>query len=227
MLALVVEDEVKLASLIKKGLENEGFTADVAHDGNMAYEQASCTDYDVIILDLMLPGMDGLTVCRRLREEGNETPILILTAKDEVNDKVAGLNAGADDYLTKPFSFDELVARLRALLRRARELKSENLTVGELSLDTATHEAIRGDRRVQLSGTEYRILEYLMRHPNQIVTRGAIEEHVWGYGFVSNSNLVDVYIRYLRRKIDEGFNVRLLETVRGEGYRLVSGGSNS
>ncbi|HHY98953.1 MAG TPA: response regulator transcription factor [Firmicutes bacterium] len=227
MLALVVEDEVKLASLIKKGLENEGFTADVAHDGNMAYEQASCTDYDVIILDLMLPGMDGLTVCRRLREEGNETPILILTAKDEVNDKVAGLNAGADDYLTKPFSFDELVARLRALLRRARELKSENLTVGELSLDTATHEAIRGDRRVQLSGTEYRILEHLMRHPNQIVTRGAIEEHVWGYGFVSNSNLVDVYIRYLRRKIDEGFNVRLLETVRGEGYRLVSGGSNS
>lgn len=223
MFVLVVEDETKLASLIKKGLENEGFTVDAVCDGDAAYERASCTDYDVIILDLMLPGMDGLTVCRRLRAEGNEIPILILTAKDEVNDKVAGLNAGADDYLTKPFAFDELIARLRALLRRGKELRPEKLVVADLILDTATHEVIRGERRARLSGTEYRILEYLMNHPGQIVTRAAIEEHVWGYDFIPNSNLVDVYIRYLRRKVDEGFDTRLLETVRGEGYRLSSG----
>jgi len=225
MFILVVEDETKLASLIRKGLEDEGFTVDVVYDGNTAYEQALYADYDVIILDLMLPGMDGLTVCRRLRDEGNKTPILILTAKDEVSDKVTGLNAGADDYLTKPFSFDELIARLRALFRRGKELKPEKLAVADLILDTTTHEAIRGEKRIQLSGTEYRILEYLMRHPNQIVTRGAIEEHVWGYDFVPNSNLVDVYIRYLRKKIDEGFDTKLLQTVRGEGYRLSSGWS--
>ncbi|NPV54304.1 MAG: response regulator transcription factor [Firmicutes bacterium] len=227
MLVLLVEDEVKLASVIKKGLENEGFTVDAVYDGAAAYERASCSEYDVIILDLMLPEMDGLTVCQRLREEGNRTPILMLTAKDEVTDKVMGLNAGADDYLTKPFSFDELIARLRALLRRGRDLKPENLVVADLVLDTSTHEAVRGGKRIQLSGTEYRILEYLMRHPNQVVTRGGIEEHVWGYDFVPNSNLVDVYIRYLRRKIDEGFERRLLETVRGEGYRLSAGPSST
>jgi DNA-binding response OmpR family regulator len=192
----------------------------VAHDGKEGYEWARNFDYDCIVLDIMLPKMDGLELCRRLRQEGNSTNILILTAKDTVDDRVAGLDAGADDYLVKPFAFRELLARMRALRRRSSDQRTTRLQVGDLTLDLVAHQAERQGQPITLTAKEFALLEFLMCHPNQILSRTVIAEHVWGYNFRHQSNVVDVYIWYLRRKIDDPFDVPLIQTVRGMGYRL-------
>ncbi|MDI6638511.1 MAG: response regulator transcription factor [Bacillota bacterium] len=220
MRVLVVEDEDKIAAFIKKGLEEEGYAVDVVGDGESALDYASSVDYDVIILDIMLPRRDGISVCQKLRERGCNAPILMLTARDAVDDRVRGLDAGADDYLVKPFAFRELVARIRALLRRSRDVISSQLQVGDLVLDTRTRVAQRGGRKIELTAREYALLEFLMRNKNQVLTRTQIAEHVWDYDFFSESNIVDVYIRYLRVKVDADFEPKLIQTVRGVGYKI-------
>lgn len=220
MRVLVVEDEDKIAAFIKKGLEEEGYAVDVVGDGESALDYASSVDYDVIILDIMLPRRDGISVCQKLRERGCNAPILMLTARDAVDDRVRGLDAGADDYLVKPFAFRELVARIRALLRRSRDVISSQLQVGDLVLDTRTRVAQRGGRKIELTAREYALLEFLMRNKNQVLTRAQIAEHVWDYDFFSESNIVDVYIRYLRVKVDADFEPKLIQTVRGVGYKI-------
>ncbi|MGE5593056.1 MAG: response regulator transcription factor [Betaproteobacteria bacterium] len=220
MRVLVVEDEDKIAAFIKKGLEEEGYAVDVVGDGESALDYVFSVDYDVIILDIMLPRKDGVSVCQKLRERGCNAPILMLTARDAVDDRVRGLDAGADDYLVKPFAFRELVARIRALLRRPRDVISSQLQVGDLVLDTGTRVAQRGGRKIELTAREYALLEFLMRNKNQVLTRTQIAEHVWDYDFFSESNVVDVYIRYLRVKVDEGFEPKLIQTVRGVGYKI-------
>lgn len=220
MRVLVVEDEDKIAAFIKKGLEEEGYAVDVVGDGESALDYASSVDYDVIILDIMLPRRDGISVCQKLRERGCNAPILMLTARDAVDDRVRGLDAGADDYLVKPFAFRELVARIRALLRRPRDVISSQLQVGDLVLDTRTRVAQRGGRKIELTAREYALLEFLMRNKNQVLTRTQIAEHVWDYDFFSESNIVDVYIRYLRVKVDADFEPKLIQTVRGVGYKI-------
>lgn len=220
MTILVIEDEIKITRFIKKGLEMEHYTVDTAYDGEEGYEKASINSYDLIILDIMLPKKDGVEVCKKLREEKVETPIIMLTAKDTVEDRIRGLDAGADDYLTKPFAFGELVARIRALLRREKVVKSTSLQVGNLVLDPATHEVFRGDKEISLSSKEYRLLDYMMRRPGHVCTRTMIGEHIWGYNFTDDSNVIDVYISYLRRKIDNGFNEKLIHTVRDVGYKI-------
>lgn len=225
MRLLIVEDEKDLADVIKKGLEEEGFVADTAHDGSKAMELINSIKYDLIILDLMIPVKSGMEVLRELRQQGNETPILILTAKDSVEDKVEGLDSGANDYLTKPFAFEELKARIRVLLREKSlnndEQKDKKLIkVGDLVIDTISHEVTRQDQVISLTVKEYAVLEYLTRNRGQVLSRTQIEEHVWDYRFGSNSNIVDVYIRYLREKIDKNFDEKLIETVRGRGYKL-------
>lgn len=220
MRVLVVEDEPKIAAFIKRGLEENTYAVDVAADGEDGYAWACNFDYDLIILDIMLPRVDGLTLCKRLRREGNSANILMLTAKDAVDDRVAGLDAGADDYLVKPFAFRELLARLRALQRRGGEQRTTTLQAGDLTLNLVAHQAQRQGQTIELTAKEFALLELLMRHPNQIVSRTVIAEHVWGYDFYQQSNVVDVYVRYLRRKIDDPFAVKLLQTVRGMGYRL-------
>ncbi|MGE5584334.1 MAG: response regulator [Bacillota bacterium] len=220
MRILVVEDEDKIAAFIKKGLEEEGYAVDAVGDGETAIDYALSADYDVIVLDVMLPGKDGFAVCRELRMRGLRAPILMLTARDAVDDRVNGLDAGADDYLVKPFAFRELVARVRALLRRPRDVVSSRLQAGDLVLDTRTHVAERGGRKIDLTSREYALLEFLMRNKNQVLTRTQIAEHVWDYDFLSESNIVDVYIRYLRVKIDADFEPKLIQTVRGAGYRI-------
>lgn len=222
MRVLVVEDERKIAAFIKRGLEENAYAVDVAHDGGEGYDWASSFPYDIIILDVMLPGMDGIDLCRRLRQEGQSAAVLMLTAKDAVDDRVAGLDAGADDYLVKPFAFRELLARLRALRRRSSEQRTTTLQVGDLSLDLVGHRAERRGQRIDLTAKEFALLELLMRHPDQALSRTIIAEHVWDYDFYQQSNVVDVYIRYLRRKIDDPFDVKLIETVRGVGYRLCA-----
>jgi len=217
---LVVEDERRIAVFIKRGLEEEHYAVDVAYDGEEALDWADVVDYDLIVLDVLLPKKDGIQVCRELRAQGNRAPILMLTARDAVEDRVRGLDSGADDYLVKPFAFQELLARIRALLRRRGEVKTTHLQVGDLVLDTITHRATRSGRVIELTAREYALLEFLMRHPGQVLSRTQIAEHVWNYDFYSTSNIVDVYIRYLRRKVDEGFDVKLIETVRGVGYRI-------
>lgn len=216
----MVEDEDKIAAFIKKGLEEEGYAVDVVGDGESALDYASSVDYDVIILDIMLPRRDGISVCQKLRERGCNAPILMLTARDAVDDRVRGLDAGADDYLVKPFAFRELVARIRALLRRPRDVISSQLQVGDLVLDTRTRVAQRGGRKIELTAREYALLEFLMRNKNQVLTRTQIAEHVWDYDFFSESNIVDVYIRYLRVKVDADFEPKLIQTVRGVGYKI-------
>ncbi|MDK2931892.1 MAG: hypothetical protein PWR07_2023 [Bacillota bacterium] len=216
----MVEDEDKIAAFIKKGLEEEGYAVDVVGDGESALDYASSVDYDVIILDIMLPRRDGISVCQKLRERGCNAPILMLTARDAVDDRVRGLDAGADDYLVKPFAFRELVARIRALLRRSRDVISSQLQVGDLVLDTRTRVAQRGGRKIELTAREYALLEFLMRNKNQVLTRTQIAEHVWDYDFFSESNIVDVYIRYLRVKVDADFEPKLIQTVRGVGYKI-------
>ncbi|OGF25800.1 DNA-binding response regulator [Candidatus Falkowbacteria bacterium RIFOXYB2_FULL_47_14] len=220
MTILVVEDEVKITRFIKKGLEMEHYTVDVAYDGKEGLEKAEINSYDLIILDIMLPKLDGIEVCKKLRENKVETPIIMLTARDTVDDRVRGLDAGADDYLVKPFAFGELVARIRALLRREKTIKTTKLQVGDLTLDPATHEVFRGGKEIQLSSKEYRLLDYMMRRPGLVCTRTMIGEHIWGYNFTDDSNVIDVYISYLRRKVDSGFKSRLIHTVRDVGYKI-------
>jgi len=220
MRILVVEDERRITAFIKRGLEEEHYAVNVAYDGEEALDWAAVANYDLIVLDVLLPKKDGIEVCRELRAQGNKVPILMLTARDAIEDRVQGLDSGADDYLVKPFAFQELLARIRALLRRSGEIKTPRLQVGDLVLDTLTHRATRGGQVIELTAREYALLEFLMRHPGQVLSRTQIAEHVWNYDFFTTSNVVDVYIRYLRRKIDKGFEVKLLQTVRGVGYKI-------
>jgi DNA-binding response OmpR family regulator len=220
MRLLVVEDNQRLRNSIKLSLEESGYVLDTAADGVEGQEMAELTEYDAIILDIMLPKRDGLQVCRNLRQQHLRTPIILLTARDAVDDRVKGLDSGADDYLVKPFSLDELRARLRALLRRDAPDKTGVLSVGDLELDPATHITRRGGMPIELTGKEFALLEYMIRNPSWLITREMAERHVWDYGGASGSNLVDVYIRRLRRKVDDPFDVKLIETVRGYGYRL-------
>ena len=219
MRILVVEDEKKIAAFIKRGLKEEGYAVDVAADGQEGHELASVNDYDLIVLDIMLPKLDGVTLCKRLRAEKNDTPIIMLTAKTSVHDKVTGLDAGANDYLTKPFAFEELLARMRVLLRRAVQPATQ-LQVADLVLDLLSHKVTRGDREIVLSSREFALLEYLMRNAGAVVTRTMISEHVWDIDFDTSTNVIDVYINYLRNKIDVDFDKKLIQTVRGRGYTL-------
>jgi two-component system OmpR family response regulator len=218
---LVVEDEIKMASLVRRGLRSEGLAADVAINGEDALWMAAATGYDAIVLDVMLPGIDGFETCRRLRADGIWSPVLMLTARDSIEDRVAGLDGGADDYLTKPFSFAELLARLRALARRGAVERPTVLEVGDLRLDPAARRAWRGDQEVSLSAKEFRLLEVFMRRPGEVLTRYQLLEQAWDYDYENRSNIVDVYVRYLRDKVDRPFGVSQLETVRGAGYRLA------
>ncbi|MDN5920695.1 MAG: response regulator transcription factor [Pseudonocardia sp.] len=220
MRVLVVEDEFRMAALLKRGLEEDGYAVDVASTGPDAVWQAGEFDYDAVLLDLMLPGLDGVEVCRRLRGAGRWMPVLMLTARDAIGDRVDGLDAGADDYLAKPFSFAELSARVRALIRRGGVERPTRLEVSDLCLDPATRRAWRGDAELELSSKEFALLELFMRHPGQVLTRTRILEHVWDFAYEGVSNVVDQYVLYLRRKIDRPFAVEQLETVRGAGYRL-------
>jgi two-component system OmpR family response regulator len=224
MRILVVEDELKMASLLRRGLIEEGHAVDIARTGDDALWMAQTAEYDALVLDLMLPTLDGLEVCRRLRANGVWSPVLMLTARDGVEDRVAGLDAGADDYLPKPFSFAELLARLRALMRRGVAERPTVLEVGDLRLDPATHQVWRGHAEVELSGKEFALLETFMRRPGQVLTRDQLLEHAWDYGYENRSNIVDVYIRYLREKVDRPFERDSIETVRGAGYRLRQDG---
>jgi two-component system OmpR family response regulator len=217
---LIVEDQPKLAALLARGLREEGHAADVAARGEDALWMAPAAAYEVVVLDIMLPGIDGLETCRRLRQSGIWTPVLMLTARDAVDDRVTGLDAGADDYLTKPFSFDELLARLRALSRRAPAERPVTVEVGELRLDPAAHRAWRGDTELELSAKEFAMLELLMRRPGSVLTRSQLLEGAWDMSYERRSNIVDVYIRHLREKIDRPFGSETIETVRGVGYRL-------
>ena len=220
MRVLVVEDEVPLAKLIRQGLVQDGQLADVAVRGEDALWMAASTPYDVICLDVNLPGIDGFETCRRLRADDVATPILMLTARDAVGDRITGLDTGADDYLVKPFDFGELLARLRALARRAATTPQPVLRVGDLSLDPATHRVARGATEIELSAKEVQILEVFMRHPDEVLSRLQLLERAWDASYENRSNVIDVYIRYLREKIDRPFGVDTLETVRGAGYRL-------
>jgi two-component system OmpR family response regulator len=217
---LVVEDEVKMARAIRRGMEQEGYAVDTALDGDEGLHLVTENDYDAIVLDVMLPGVDGLEVCRRLRERGRWAPVLMLTARDTVPDRIEGLDAGADDYLVKPFAFGELLARLRALIRRGAVERPAVLQVGDLALDPAGHSVTRAGRQVELSAREFALLEFLMRHPGEVVSRTAILEHVWDYNYDGFSNVVDVYVGYLRRKLEQPFGRTLIRTVRGVGYAL-------
>ncbi len=221
MRILVVEDERRLANLVKRALEEAGHVADVSTDGAEALELAGSTEYDLLILDLMLPHMDGMEICRRLRAAGKDTRILMLTARDAVEDRVLGLEAGADDYLVKPFSFSELLARVKALARRQVQPQlEEELRSGDLVLDLARHEARRDDKVIELTAKEFQLLEYLMRNAGHVLTRTQILDHVWGYNFDSFSNVVDIYVHYLRNKVDRDFAEPLIRTVRGVGYSV-------
>ena len=220
MRILVIEDEKKVAEFIRNGLVEEGYAVDAAFDGDAGFELASSGEYDAILLDVMLPRVDGVTLCAGLRAAGCDTPILMLTAKDAVSDKVRGLDAGADDYLTKPFAFEELLARIRALLRKKYQHQATRLAVDDLVLDTATHTVTRAGEAIPLSVKEYALLEYLMRNAWSVVTRTMISEHVWDISFETFTNVIDVYISYLRNKIDRGRPRALIQTVRGRGYTL-------
>jgi two-component system, OmpR family, response regulator len=225
MRVLIVEDHAKMAGLIRRGLQKEGMATDVATNGEDALWRAQATEYDAIVLDLMLPGIDGFEVCGRLRAQGVWAPILMLTARDAVRDRVAGLDGGADDYLTKPFSYSELLARLRALVRRGPVERPAELRVGDLRLNPARRQVWRGEAEIQLSPKEFSILETFMRRPGEVLSRFQLLEHAWDYEYENRSNVVDSYIRLLRRKIDRPFGVESIETVRGVGYRLKEAGS--
>ena len=220
MRVLVVEDEVKMAGLLKRGLEEEGYAVDTAGDGQEALWLATENPYDAVVLDVMLPDLDGFEVCRRLREAGRWSPVLMLTARDAVPDRVSGLDAGADDYLTKPFSFAEFLARVRALVRRGAPERPPVLGVGDLTLDPATRRVARGNLPIELTAKEFALLEYLMRHPGEVLSRTRLIEHVWDFAYEGDSNVVDVYVRYVREKVDRPFGTDSIETVRGAGYRL-------
>jgi heavy metal response regulator len=223
MRILVVEDEPGIANFIRQGLTEAGHAVDLAWDGREGLDYALAADYDVLVLDIMLPQMDGLALLSELRRRGNKTPTLMLTARDTVDDRVKGLDAGADDYLVKPFAFPELLARVRALLRRPPLQVGTVLRVGDLEMDTAKREVQRNGRFIELSPREYAVLEYLMRHPNQVLTRTQIGEHVWNFDFFNESNVVDVYVGYLRRKLDRDSDESLIHTIRGVGYHISAG----
>ncbi len=220
MRILVVEDEKKVASFIKRGLEEEGYSVDVAYDGDEGLKMGREGDYDLILMDLMLPHKDGLEVIGELREQDIRTPVLCLTAKDKVDDIVSGLDSGSDDYLTKPFAFAELLARVRALIRRGTSERGAEITFADLRLDPVAHKVWRSDQEIDLTTKEYALLEYMMRNPNQTLTRSMIAEQVWDYTFDSFTNIIDVYVNYLRKKIDRDFDKKLIHTVRGVGYVL-------
>ena len=224
MRVLVVEDQVKMARLLRRGLESEAFAVDVAERGEDALWMAGSTDYDAIVLDVMLPGIDGFETCSRLRKDDVWAPVLMLTARDSVEDRVAGLDGGADDYLTKPFSYSELFARLRAVVRRGPAERPAVLEVGDLRMDPARRRVWRGEADISLSAKEFAMLETFMRRPGDVLSRLQLLEHVWDYGYENRSNVVNVYINYLRGKIDVPFGTDSIETVRGVGYRLRDGG---
>ncbi len=227
MRILIVEDERKISAYVRRGLEEQGYAVDATFTGREGLDWAVSAPYDLILLDLMLPEMDGVAVCQELRRQGNRTPILMLTARDAIDDRVTGLDAGADDYLVKPFAMKELLARVRAMTRRAAHApKSPLLQVADLTLDTLTHYVRRGDRLIKLTAKEFAVLECLMREPERVLTRTMIAEHVWNYDVVNQSNVVDVYIRNLRRKIDDGADLKLIQTVRGAGYRISARGDD-
>lgn len=220
MRILIVEDEPSLLKIIAKRLKEEGYSVDMAKDGKEARNYILSVNYDCIILDIMIPEIDGITLIKQLRSRKISAPVLFLTAKDSIEDRVTGLDSGADDYLVKPFSFDELLARIRAMLRRKQEGKSTVLSINGLRMDTLTREVYRDGGIIELTSKEYAILEYFLRNQNRVLTKSQIAEHVWNYDFEYNSNIVEVYIRYLRRKIDEGYKTRLIHTIRGGGYML-------
>ncbi|MBR8836903.1 MAG: response regulator transcription factor [Stigonema ocellatum SAG 48.90 = DSM 106950] len=217
---LLVEDEVKLARFVELELSSEGYSVSVAYDGMTGLTLARESSPELVILDWMLPGLSGLELCRRLRATGNKVPVILLTARDEVSDRVAGLDAGADDYVVKPFSIEELLARIRAHLRRTQEIDEDTLHFEDLSLNRRTREVFRGKRIMELTAKEFDLLEYLLSHPRQVLTRNQILEQVWGYDFMGDSNIIEVYIRYLRLKLEENKETRLIHTVRGVGYVL-------
>lgn len=220
MRILLVEDEKKIASFIKRGLKEEHYVVDIAPNGEEALFLTEVNLYDLIILDIMLPGKDGISICQELRNKGIDVPILMLTAKDKIGERVLGLDSGADDYLTKPFSFDEFLARIRALLRRKRRDTATTFKLADLELNQLTHKVKRQGKDIPLTNKEYALLEYLMLHANQVVTRTMLAEHVWHENFDTFTNVIDVYVNYLRNKIDRGSNQQLIHTVRGRGYIL-------
>ncbi len=220
MRILIIEDEEKIASFIKRGLKEEDYVVDVAHDGEQGHFLATTQDYDLIVLDLMLPKIDGISLLRKVREEKISTPILILTAKDAVKHKVLGLDSGADDYLTKPFAFEEFLARVRALLRKRGTEASTKLQVADLVLNLITHDVTRAGRKIELTAKEYALLEYLMHNASKVVTRTMLSEHVWDIHFDAFTNVIDVYISHLRKKIDQGYDKKMIHTIRGRGYIL-------
>jgi heavy metal response regulator len=224
MRVLVVEDEPRIADFIARGLTENGYGVDTAGDGEEALAWPAVAEFDAVILDVMLPKVDGIEVCRRLRRQGVKTPVLMLTARDAVEDRVLGLDSGADDYLVKPFAFAELLARVRALCRRGPALAGTVLEVGDLALDTVAHRVTRGGKVVDVTSREFALLEYLMRHPDQVLSRTVIAEHVWNYDFDNATNVIDVHIKNLRRKVDSESRAKLIQTVRGAGYRISSRG---
>jgi len=222
MKILVVEDEKRVAQFIQKGLKEEGHAVDCAYDGEEGGFLAEVNEYDLVILDLMLPKKNGVAVCREIRDRGVATPVLMLTARDSVEDKVRGLDAGADDYLTKPFAFEELLARVRALLRRSSESKAPVLKIADLELDPMSRRVTRSEQAIRLTTKEYALLEYMMRNPDRVLTRTRIGEHVWDMNFDPESNVIDVYVSHLRNKVDKGFEPPLIHTLRGQGYMLTA-----
>jgi heavy metal response regulator len=220
MRILIVEDDKKVAGFLKKGLKEEQYAVDVCYDGEEALFQSQVNQYDIIILDVMLPKKNGYAVCKQIREEGNLTPILMLTARDQLEDKVKGLQEGADDYLTKPFAFEELLARIKALLRRTQDYKTKTLNVGDLELDPVSRKVTRQGKPISLTGKEYALLEYLMRNKGRTITQTMIIDHVWDMNFDGLSNVVNVYINHLREKIDKGFSQKYIHTIRGVGYQI-------
>jgi heavy metal response regulator len=223
MRILVIEDEKKVARFIQQGLEEEHYSVDVSHDGAEGLAMAETGSYDILIIDVMLPGRNGIEITSELRSEHITTPILMLTAKIATEDKVAGLDSGADDYLTKPFAFAELLARVRSLLRRGSKEKTTQLTAADLELDTVTHRAHRGGKTIELTAKEYALLEFLLRNKDRVLSRTIIAEHIWDYHFDTGTNLIDVYINHVRNKVDSGFDLKLIHTVRGVGYVLKEG----
>lgn len=220
MRILVAEDEKDMNHIITKRLKDEGYSVDSCYDGIEVFDYLPCAEYDAIILDIMMPRMDGIQVLKKLRSENNQIPVLLLTARDSVEDRVTGLDAGADDYLVNPFAFQELLARIRVMLRKPASVKTTIYTVGNLELHTDTHQVIRGGQEIHLSAKEFSLLRYMMQNTGIVLSREKLEQHIWNYDFSGGSNVIDVYIRYLRKKIDDGFEQKLIHTIRGKGYVL-------
>lgn len=220
MRILVAEDEKDMNHIIAKRLKAEGYSVDSCFDGIEVFDYLACAEYDAIILDIMMPRMDGLQVLKKLREQEHQVPVLLLTAKDSVEDRVTGLDAGADDYLVKPFAFQELLARIRVMLRKPVSVKTTVYSIADLEVHTDTHQVIRGNKEIHLSSKEFSLLRYMIQNAGIVLSREKLEQHIWNYDFSGGSNVIDVYIRYLRKKIDDGFDKKLIQTIRGEGYVL-------